>query len=385
MTDRTAPITPADEFFHHQIVDSFASVATTDLAWTEKVCAMAMARDGSLQLGFGLGKYTNRNVMDGYAAISRGTEQVTVRGSRRLDPEPDTTVIGPIRYEIVEPLKKIRFICEPNETQPIAFDWLFEAVAPCVFEERTFQRRVYRVSAELIRYHQTGVCSGWVEVDGVRTEITPDTWVSTRDHSWGVRYDVGQPLTDLEPGFPTEQLRWTMAWSPTLFERADGSRYATHLHYTIFDVPGHSSKSVMGGIEHPDGTIDRWVDVVPELSYHPVNRRLQGGRITLTTADGGSKAYSVEVMGDTGVHLGAGLYFGFKGHHHGDWRGDLVVEGERIPDCTDPEWFQQLHQIRDTTVRLTDLDTGDVGWGNWQPIVCGAWPELGLTQDTTFI
>jgi hypothetical protein len=141
----------------------------------------------------------------------------------------------------------------------------------------------------------------------------------------------------------------------------------------------------MGGIEHPDGTIDRWVDVVPELSYHPVNRRLQGGRITLTTADGGSKAYSVEVMGDTGVHLGAGLYFGFKGHHHGDWRGDLVVEGERIPDCTDPEWFQQLHQIRDTTVRLTDLDTGDVGWGNWQPIVCGAWPELGLTQDTTFI
>ena len=38
----------------------------------EKVCAMAAARDGSLQLGFGLGKYTNRNVIDGYAGVSRG-------------------------------------------------------------------------------------------------------------------------------------------------------------------------------------------------------------------------------------------------------------------------------------------------------------------------
>ena len=32
-----------------------------------------------------------------------------------------------------------------------------------------------RVSTELVRYHQIGRCSGWVEVDGERTEITPSS------------------------------------------------------------------------------------------------------------------------------------------------------------------------------------------------------------------
>ena len=63
---------PADEQFCHQVTETFANVGSSDPSWTEKVCAMAAAKDGSLQLGFGLGKYVNRNVMDAYAGISRG-------------------------------------------------------------------------------------------------------------------------------------------------------------------------------------------------------------------------------------------------------------------------------------------------------------------------
>src|SRR5215203_1961746 len=182
------PLTAADEQFCHQITDTFATVGTTDPAWTEKVCAMAAARDGSIQLGFGLGKYTNRNVMDAYAGVSRGVEQVTVRASRKLEPEPELTVIGPIRYEIVEPLRKVRFVLGPNDTQPIAFDWLFEARLPCRPEHRTKIRTGYRLYSDMVRDHQIGVCSGWLEIEGERYELDPDTWVSTRDHSWGVRH-----------------------------------------------------------------------------------------------------------------------------------------------------------------------------------------------------
>src|SRR3954463_16193687 len=103
------PLVAADEWMTHQIVETPARVAQSDPSWTEKVCAMAAARDGSLQLGFGLGKYTNRNVMDGYAGLSRGVEQITVRGSRRLSPDPLTTTIGPVRYEVLEPLQQVRF------------------------------------------------------------------------------------------------------------------------------------------------------------------------------------------------------------------------------------------------------------------------------------
>lgn len=379
------PLTPADEGFCHQIIDTFAVVGQSDPGWTEKVCAMAAARDGSLQLGFGLGKYNNRNVMDAYAGVSRGVEQITVRSSRRLAPDVTSTIIGPIRYEVVEPLKSVRFVLEPNDCQPIAFDWLFECTVPPQMEERTHIRAATRVSAELVRYHQIGLCSGWVEVDGVRTEMAPDTWVSTRDHSWGVRYGIGLPATDMEPVAGIEGCTYEFAWSPIAMERQDGSRYGIFVNFGFMDRPGYSSRSVFGLIEHPDGTVERMVDIRPDLRYHPVNRRLQGGTVECVMADGSSRTLTVEVVSDTGFHLGTGLYFGFDGHHHGEWRGAAHVDGERIADCTGPEEARRVHQIRDTVIHVTDPAGGGEGWGNWQPIAFGPLASHGLDAETSFM
>lgn len=378
------PLVEADEQFCHQIMDSFACVGSTDLAWTEKVCAMAMARDGSLQLGFGLGKYTNRNVMDCYAGVSRGKEQITVRASRQLAPNPNLTVIGPVRYEVVEPLKKVRFILEPNDVQPIAFDCLFEAKVPARFEDRTHIRQGYRIMSELVRYHQTGVASGWIDVDGIRAEITPDTWVSTRDHSWGVRYGVGRPLADVEPVGDGIGGNYEFFWSPTYMERPDGSHYALFLNYALVESPRSTTKTVMSAVEHPDGRLERIVDIEPELDYDPINRRFKGGRIVCKMADGSVRPMAVEVLSDTGFHLGGGLYFGFDGHYHGGWRGELHADGERIPDCTTLESSKRLHQIRDTVVRITDPVGGGTGWGNWQPVMVGANARLGLKAEDSF-
>jgi hypothetical protein len=379
------PLGAGDEWFHHQIVDTVAVVGTSDLAWTEKVCAMAMAKDGSLQLGFGLGKYTNRNVMDAYSGVSRGTEQLTVRMSRRLSDAPELLGGGPIRYEIIEPLHKIRFMLEPNDTQPIAFDWMFESRLPSMVEERTHNRAVFRVASELVRYHQIGTCTGWVEVDGERTEMTSDTWVSTRDHSWGVRYDVGEPAGDLEPGRSLDGGQFQFFWSPVLMERADGSNYGLFFNVAKTLFTGFLQKNVTAIIEQPDGTVEHIVDVEQDFTYDTSNRRLLGGRIIATMADGAERIFGVEVLGDTGFHLGAGLYFGWNGHHHGEFRGPLVVEGERIADCTDPDMARKLHQIRDTTVRITDESENAVGYGNMQPIIVGEWPELGLSAESSFM
>ena len=100
--------------------------------------------------------------------------------------------------------------------------------------------------------------------------------------------------------------------------------------------------------------------------------------------DGSSRTLEVDVVSDTGFHLGTGLYFGFDGHHHGEWRGQLHVEGERIDDCASPENARRVHQIRDTVVRITDVLGGGVGYGNWQPIAMGSLPELGLDASTSF-
>lgn len=374
----------ADEGFCHQIADTFATTSTSDLSWTEKVCAMAMASDGSLQIGFGLGKYTNRNVMDAYAGVSRGVEQITVRSSRRLSPTPETTVVGPIRYEVLEPLHSVRLVLEPNDVQPIAYDITFTSIAPPAMEDRTHLRTGYRVASDMVRYHQTGVAHGWIDVDGRRTLVDPDSWVSTRDHSWGVRTPiVGRPLTDLEPSDPLAGITFEMIWSPVLMQRADGSRYALMMHYQIFEATGFQQRRVMGGVEHPDGRIETWTDLVPRLEFDPANRRLLGGSITASTASG-TRELTIDVLSDTGFHLGTGLYFGFDDHYHGEWRGAEHVDGERIDDCSTPEQARRLHQIRDTCIRVHDPAEGAVGWGNCQPMIVGASERHGLDAAGSF-
>jgi hypothetical protein len=386
MANPIGPLGPADERFDHQIPDTFATVAASDPSWTEKVCAMAARRDGSLQLGFGMGKYLNRNVLDGYAGCSRGVEQVTVRASRRLFPETDVLAAGPVRYEVLEPLRRVRFSLEPNPTQPLAFEWEFEAALPPATEERTHQRAPlgYRVSADLVRYHQIGTASGWVELDGERQEIDPDQWVSTRDHSWGVRYDVGTPATDLDPFNPAEHMDLQMIWCPVLMEDPDGTRWGLFMHLVDMQGFGRHHRTVMGSLEHADGTVQRMADIRPDLRYEPVNRRLRGGTVAVTLEDSTERRFELEVPTDTGFHLGAGMYFGWRGHHHGEWRGDLVVDGERLPDCTEPELARELHQLRDTFVQVRDLDTGARGWGNCQPMITGDRPSMGLAGDSSF-
>jgi hypothetical protein len=379
------PLVAADESFSHQIVETHAHVADADRSWTEKVCAMAAARDGSLQLGFGVGKYTNRNVFDGYAGVSRGREQWTVRGSRRLSDDADTVGVGPIRYDVLDPYRTIRFSCAANDAVPVAFEWIFDASVPPVLEDRdrARARRGYRLDADVLRYHQIGVASGWVEVEGERHEVSTGGWFSTRDHSWGVRQGVGLPTTDVEGGVAVVP-SFRFSWSPMLLERADGSRYGVHHQHRQLRVPGYEESQMEGGVEHPDGRIEKFTGLRSELRFDPHNRRVLGGTLHFTTADGSERPVTVEAIGDTGFHLGAGLYFGLDGHFHGEWRGALHVDGEYIADCTDPATARRIHQIRDAVMRVDDPVGGGRGWCNLQTAIVGAWPDQGLDEESSF-
>ncbi|BBZ14813.1 hypothetical protein [Mycobacterium branderi] len=382
------PLVPADDHLNHQIADTFATVSQTDRAWTEKVAASAYSNDGRLQMDFGVGKYTNRGVIDAFGGVSRGTDQWTVRASRSLTPDVDSVSVGPLHYEIVEPMTRVRFALDPNDVVPISFEWNFTAVVPAVLENREQHRSLggTRIDADLVRYHQIGVASGWVEVDGERTEFDDSTWISTRDHSWGVRYYVGNPVTDIPPAPELGASSHHMIWMPVLMQREDGSRCGFHLYYTAStsELVG-SSLQVQGGFEYPDGRRDVVVSAVPELKYRPDNRRLLGGTIAVTLASGEDHLLTVTPMSDTGFHLGTGLYFGFDGDIHGVWHGPLHVTGEYIADCDAPQTARRLHQLRDAVVEVHDQGDGTRGWGNIQTMVIGAHPGLGLDADTSFV
>jgi hypothetical protein len=127
------------------------------------------------------------------------------------------------------------------------------------------------------------------------------------------------------------------------------------------------------------------VAVVPELELDPVNRRLRGGVLRCTTADGAERPLTLTALDETGFHLGAGLYFGFDDQWHGQYRGRLHVDGEHIADCTTVEASRRLHQLRDTVIRVEDPVGGGTGWGNAQTMATGPHPALGLTEDTSFM
>ncbi|MCU1456769.1 MAG: hypothetical protein JWL73_861 [Actinomycetia bacterium] len=381
MPESIGPLIAADEQFTHQIVDTHARVGTSERSWTEKVCAQASARDGSFQLALGLGKYTNRNVMDAYAGISRGVEQWTVRSSRALAPDPETATIGPIRYEVLEPLREVRFALDANDAQPIAFEWIFTGTVPASVENREVHvsRDRYRINADVIRYHHVGTARGWVELDGERTEFDDSSWISTRDHSWGVRYEVGAPVPDIAPSPMPEGASAYVLWFPVSCAHSDGTPFGLHFYYQRFGFGGRSRLTFEGGIEHANGKREEFVAAVPDLRFDDATRRFQGGTITVTMVDGTAREYRLSPVGATGFHLAAGLYGGYDDHYHGQWRGQSHLDGDYYPDCTLTAAVKKLRQHRLGLVRVEDPD-GGVGYGDLQSIVTGPHPEIGLTE-----
>jgi hypothetical protein len=171
-----------------------------------------------------------------------------------------------------------------------------------------------------------------------------------------------------------------------LMEAADGAPYALHVFHQQHSLGGTIVQvNTQGGVEHPDGRREPFVAVVPELEVDPVNRRLRGGVLHCTMADGSERPLTITALGETGFHLGAGLYFGFDDQWHGQFRGKLHVDGEHVADCTTPDAARRLHQLRDTVVAVEDPVAGGHGWANAQPLVTGPHPDLGLDEAGSFM
>jgi len=370
----------ADEGLNHQIVDTFATVAESDRSWTEKIWTSIARTDGSLQIDFGLGKYHNRGIIDGFGGVSRGREQWTVRASRELDAAPEATSIGPVHYEIVEPLRQVRVRLEPNDVQPVAFDVVLSGVTPPFFEERNLvrDRRTGRVDVDVVRYHQGGWASGTVTVDGQTYEVHPDEWFGFRDHSWGVRQSVGAPPAGLIPprAAAGEASTSRMIWSPSFFRRPDGTFYETAL-FLAGGVWGNYASAYLNDSDERQARVRT---VEPHLDYDPRTRFVRGGELLLLMDTGDERTIEVEALGDSGFFLRTAGYGNWAGAIHGTWRGPLHLDGEYVHDCWDDEHLREFGQFRDTPIQVREGDA--VGFGIMESIVSGVWPDLGLTADS---
>jgi hypothetical protein len=366
----------ADEQLVHQTANTFDVVGQSDQGWTEKVWASMGRKDGSMQVDFGIGKYPNRGVIDGFAGAARERSQWTVRASRELGLDPDTVRVGPLRYEVVEPLRKVRLVLEPNDIQSVAFDLVFEGALPPVFEDRDLGIERGRVVTDVVRWHQAGTVSGTLHLEGAEYRVRSEEWFAFRDRSWGIRQYVGVAPADLPPADRDAFMAGLhMQWCPLLLRRRDGSSYEIHYY---FRDSGPTRTHYTGHINEADGTQIRILDLTSNIAFAEHNRGILGGEIVavLDDADRSTRVFEVSPIGDTGFRLNPALYFGWKGMYHGTWKGPTHQDGEYIADCetevdalTNPVW-----QLRDRLVRVTEGDAS--GFGILESMLIGDWPDL---------
>ncbi len=385
MTQSIAPLTHADEWFNHQIVNTHAAVATADRAWTEKAWFTLMRKDGAMQASFGLGKYANRNVLDGFAGVQVGTSQRTVRASRVLSSDPESLGVGPLGYEVIEPFKAIRLTLAQNEAQPLRFELTFQATMPAFFEKRDVVIAAGREASNVIRFHQAGTVSGWIEIAGERHEVRPEEWYGFRDRSWGIREHVGLDPADLVPGSigksgASKSGGYHFNWLVSKIDRADGTSY--DLAYYFRDFGGEGPPDFFSGfINESDGRQIPILHLYPEIDYRSSDKAAMRGRVTAIIAGKGasteSRVFEIEAINpEMGFRLLPGMYGEWKGAIHGSFKGENFLDGECVDHVNSPDKTAENYrwQIRDRPVRVREGE--NAGFGDMESIIIGDYPGV---------
>ena len=375
----------ADEFLNHQTANTFASVAETDHGWTEKVWFTLFRKDAKLQASFGLGKYTNRNLIDGFAGVQRGTEQRTIRASRILNPRIDEAAVGPLKYEVIEPYKKLRISVAENAAQPIKYDLIWTSTTPAFFEGRDLAIRDGRTTSDVVRYHQCGTVSGWIEIDGERHEVKPDEWFGVRDHSWGVREHVGADPVDLPPHAKIGSTSgdYHFHWFVSQLTRPDGSQYELAYYLREYKEP-RGLEWFTGFINEANGKQTPILQLHPEITYRESDYAVMGGKIYCVMRGEGrntvERVFDIEAIdNDMGFRLNPAMYGAWKGQIHGAYmgndKGDEFVDGECIDDVNNPEKLKanRRWEIRDRPLRIREGEAQ--GFADVESIIIGNWPS----------
>ena len=355
-------LTRLDDLLCHQLARPFENVSQSDPNWVERIHFPVVSTDGGTIIDVGFGYYPNRDVMDGFAGVAKGTDVRYFRGSRALRPRIDEVFVGPLRWEVLEGLQTIRCTLDRNDAG-IAWDLLYEASFPASGEEYHEHWREGRKIEEQIRFYQMGGVTGWLEFDGVREEVTPETFRANRDRSWGVR----QPLVP-DPTMKTHQ-------------RAGGGIYTfVYIQFDGWAVQHHRTDDIDGNptFHFAERHLSDRIDTLPGLAHTAVmgpDWTPQSGTFTYTDDAGESFELEWERTGTLFPTGGVGGYSGFRDFRQGLWMGEEWLDTGSL-DLADGDTFRELFGLFDfaATVRCGD----QVGVGIVECIPFGAYRPYGL-------
>jgi hypothetical protein len=321
-------ISELDESLLHQTADTFDNTSVSDHRFFDRTVIGVQAPDGRLALITSFGVYKNINVMDGFACIQEDAKrQFNHRFSRRLRPDVGQLKLGPLAIEVVEPLKRLRVRLAPGDYAG-SFDLEWKAALPPHEEPRHLSFSNGRIANNYLRFDQFATCSGWIELEGRRTELKD--WFAWRDHSWGVRPGIGgfEPVNDHANAIPG--MLGLYCWWLTEDDGGLLQLQEDHAGKRLY-MDGHIA------FRHSDRPPLKVVDIQHDMKILPGTRLFESGRIVATTSDGEEWVIEAESVGRAWLYKGSGYDNGYKDEKGlGVWRGDWLEEYDMY-DLSDPE------------------------------------------------
>ncbi len=359
-------LSPLDDYPIHQIAEPVRRVGTSDRNFFDRYYFNLHGCSDELFLIFGMGQYPNLGVQDAFVAVAHDGIHRVVRASRELGADRMDLSTGPFRVEVLEGLRRLRLVLEPNE-HGVAMDLTWQGATPARLEPPHRMRQFERLTIDTQRLWQTGRWSGSLEIDGETFEITPDRWWGNRDRSWGVR-PIGEPEP---PGIrrtdPTPGILWSYA--VTQF-RDCGILYMCQESPTGERVLEAAVRVYNDEAREPE-PLGR-----PEFDFEfeSGTRHVKHATLHLHEPDGSPLVVDVEPL--LRCYIGTGTGYGFDADwRHGMYQGPLVVQGLKLDERI-PEERARLVGLVDTVARFKIKD--EVGYGLFEYFVFGPNPRLGF-------
>ncbi len=367
-------ITDFDDYLIHQAPFPVNQPGLSNRNFYDRYWFNGFDKAGSFLFEIGFGRYPHRFVQDGHFSVTVEGVQHSFHASRRVADNPMDSTAGPLRIEVVQPMRIVRVVIEPNDTE-VECDLTFHAKAPPIQEPKNVMYDGARLIMDTQRFTQYGTWKGFFSIKGRRFEVERSEVIGNRDKSWGLR-----PVGEYEDGAPSRlttdpAVYWI--WSPIHF---DG--FCTHL--LTREMPDGHAQELSASIvktygdteEVPKGIIEADEEVMAtarhQIRWRSGTRWPESAALDLVARDGTARHIELEPVLRFQM-MGIGYQHPEWGHAM--WRDELDTGYESWKlDEVEPDEYCTIHVHNVVRAKMGD----QTGIGILETIVFGRHAPSGF-------
>lgn len=185
MDEITRELDKYDDYYVHQMKRSIIQVEDSDPQWFDRCYIAIHDPDGKFMMNLGMGVYPVVGLMDGWTSVVTDGKQRNIRVFRRVHNDRAVMKIGPLQFDIIEPMERWRLQMKENDFG-ITFDMdLQMRTKPYYYKPIIAPGESGCPDLDWEHYAQMIRVNGTLSVDGRKYDVKDCGWF--RDRSWGSR------------------------------------------------------------------------------------------------------------------------------------------------------------------------------------------------------